>query len=267
MNSRWPVGVLLCRRGRQRGQAVAEFLVAATFALVPMLLLVAYLGKIGDAQHRAYEGARYAVWESARTDKDAARIRREIDHRILQFPSGALDSRFDGAVGQSTLEPIYHHRSGDGDYGALLAFDGDSYNATAIDDNDPDAKRFQQRVQFARATPARIAVGRGGMTTASVAFALAPTRWLDLENLSVRAWNVMLTDSWRAVTTVAVEERVDSAILARSHFIDSALLGMTTQIAGMVGLQEWAALEPGYIEHDVVPCSRVAGGDGEDACR
>lgn len=256
---------------RQSGQAVIEFLVAASFVLVPMLMLVAYLGKIGDAQHRAHEGARYAVWEAARTGKGEWRIRHEIDRRILQHPYQPIDSLLDGTAARkdrSALDPIYHHRGDDGEYGPLLTFSDSSFNVTTISDDDPDAISYRGRVMIARAVPARIDVGDGGMTTARVEFAMNPTRWLALDGFRQRAWNTMLTDSWRAVTMQAVEDRIEPAILARSRFIDSAVLGAATGVAGMVGLEEWAALRPGYIEHDVVPCSRVAGGGGgEDACR
>lgn len=49
--------------GRQGGQAVAEFLVAAVLLLVPMFLAVAALGKFVDVQHVATMAARYGAWE------------------------------------------------------------------------------------------------------------------------------------------------------------------------------------------------------------
>lgn len=261
---------ILPPRCQQNGQAVVEFLVAASFVLVPMLFLVTYLGKIGDAQHRAYEGARYGVWESARTGKSAVRIRHEIDHRILQHPYRAIDSVLDGATSrtdQLALDPIYYHRADDGEYVPLLTSRQSSFNATSLADESPDAASYQGRVSTVRRRLAVIDVNNRGLMTANVEFSLQPTRWLDLANFRQRAWNTMLTDSWRAVTRDAVEDRLDSAILARSSFIDGPVLEMATEIAAMVGLQEWAGLEPGYIEHDVVPCSRVVGGTGdEDAC-
>ncbi len=257
-------------RHRQRGQAVVEFLVAASFVLVPMLFLVTYLGKIGDAQHRAHEGARYGVWESARTGKSAVRIRHEIDRRILQHPYRPIDSVLDGQASrtdQLALDPIYYHRADTGEYGPILLSAQSSFNETTLVDESPDAASYQERVSTARRRLAIIDVNDRGLMMANVEFSLQPTRWLDLANFRQRAWNTMLTDSWRAVTRDAVEDRIDSAILARSSFIDGPILEMATEVAAMVGLEEWAALEPGYIEHDVVPCSRVVGGSGdEDAC-
>lgn len=254
----------------QSGQAVVEFLVAASFVLVPMLFLVTYLGKIGDIQHRAYEGARYGAWETARTGKNAVRIRHEIDRRILQHPYQPIDSVLDGqSVGkdESVLDPIYYHSSDQEEYEPLLVFSESSFNQTAIINEAPDASSYQRRVSIARAAPARIKVREDGLITADIEFSLNPTRWLELVDFRQRAWNTMLVDSWRGVTREAVEDLIDSAILARSDFIDAPMLEVATQVAETAGLQEWAALEPGYIEHDVVPCSRVVSDRGEeDAC-
>jgi hypothetical protein len=257
-------------RSRQCGQAVVEFLVAASFVLVPLLFLVTYLGKIGDSQHRAYEGARYGTWEAARTGKGAVQIRHEIDRRILQHPYRPFDSVADGRParsGELVLDPVYHHYDDQGGYQSLLGFQEGGYNQTTLAREEPDSKSMRARASIATAAPAKINVEKDGLTTAQIEFGLNSTRWLELTHFKQRAWKTMLTDSWRAVTRGAVEERLEHAILARQSFIDSPVFDMSTQVADTVGLEEWAGLEPGYIEHDVVPCSRVVGGEGdEDAC-
>lgn len=255
---------------REQGQAVAEFLVAASFVLVPLLFLVTYLGKIGDAQHRAFEGARYGVWEAARTGKGAVQIQHEIDHRIFQHPWQPLNSATDGQPGRSdelAMDPVYLHRSDQGNYEPLIAFRNGSYGQMTLTREEPDSSALRGRASAARFGPARIDVEEDGLTTAQLELPLNPTRWLDLDNFRQRAWNTMLTESWRAVTHDAVEDRIDRAVLARQSFLDSQMLEISTQVAEMAGLEEWAGLEPGHIEHDVVPCSRVVGGEGdEDAC-
>src|SRR5690606_31683869 len=50
----------LCRR---RGQAMTELLIAATFVLVPLLLLIPLLGKYIDIRHATIQAARYEAWE------------------------------------------------------------------------------------------------------------------------------------------------------------------------------------------------------------
>jgi hypothetical protein len=46
-----------------RGQAMTELLVAASFVLVPLLLLIPLLGKYIDIRHAAIQAARYEAWE------------------------------------------------------------------------------------------------------------------------------------------------------------------------------------------------------------
>jgi hypothetical protein len=48
---------------RQDGQAATEFIIAAAFILVPLLLIVPLLGKYIDIKHAAIEQARFAAWE------------------------------------------------------------------------------------------------------------------------------------------------------------------------------------------------------------
>lgn len=49
-----------CRRA---GQAMTELLIAASFLLVPLLLLIPLLGKYIDIRHAAIQAARYEAWE------------------------------------------------------------------------------------------------------------------------------------------------------------------------------------------------------------
>ncbi len=83
---------------RQRGAAMIEFVVAAMFLLVPMVLAVQALGKFANVQHTANSAARYAAWEKTvwfedttsefhdhnrPNQKSAAEIRNEIMVRVL----------------------------------------------------------------------------------------------------------------------------------------------------------------------------------------
>jgi Flp pilus assembly protein TadG len=51
------------RHGRQRGQAMVEFVIAATFFLVPLFLGIVILGKFSDVQHTTNMAGRYGAWE------------------------------------------------------------------------------------------------------------------------------------------------------------------------------------------------------------
>ena len=48
---------------RQRGQAMAEFIVSVAFVFLPLFVLVPTLGKLADIQHENQLAARYVTWE------------------------------------------------------------------------------------------------------------------------------------------------------------------------------------------------------------
>ncbi len=51
------------RRRAQRGQAMTEFTIAATYVLVPLFVFVPLLGKYIDFKHASIQNARYQAWE------------------------------------------------------------------------------------------------------------------------------------------------------------------------------------------------------------
>lgn len=87
--------------GRQHGQALTETLL--TFVvLVPVLMLIPYLGKYLDVKHKAEDSARYALWErtifsdpgaswgAGENTKSDARLANEIRTRILGEPRAGI---------------------------------------------------------------------------------------------------------------------------------------------------------------------------------
>lgn len=92
------------RRAAEKGQAFVEFLVAAIFFLVPLILAIIVLGKFADVRHTNVMAARYATWEetvwyNGNTEKftainnpnrkSTAEIQNEISVRILNDRSSA----------------------------------------------------------------------------------------------------------------------------------------------------------------------------------
>lgn len=84
-------------RRRQDGQAIVEFIVAATFFLIPLYLIIIALGKFGDVQAGASQAARYVAWErtvwlddaswrsrmATGNQKTTAEMRSEIAQRVV----------------------------------------------------------------------------------------------------------------------------------------------------------------------------------------
>lgn len=256
--------------GSQSGQSIVEFLVAASFVLVPMLMLTTYLGKVGDMQHRAAEASRYGVWEAAVTGKDAVRVQSEVNKRILYKDHRELDSETDGQSGNvdlTRIDPLYFHSADDGAYETLIAEEDNTFNRASSVNENPESPLYGSRVSLVHFAPARIGVAEDGMITSNIEFTTSSTKWLQNMALSQRAHNTMLAETWRAITHDQVEDSIADAILARTGLLDS-LISAGAVLTKPLGLEEWENLEPGYIEHDVVPCSRLAnGGSGENACK
>ena len=91
------------RRGS--GQALVEFLIAATLVLIPMFLIVPLLGKYMDLKATAIQAARYAAWERTvffngtdwpAADKDDLKIQREIQQRFFSDTATAKLQSTDG---------------------------------------------------------------------------------------------------------------------------------------------------------------------------
>ena len=98
---------------RQTGQALTETLVAFV-VLVPILMLIPYLGKYLDVKHKAGDGARYAIWErtlfsdgdaswdSGENTKSDERIAAEVRARFTGDPRSPIVGG-GGAVGRNLL--------------------------------------------------------------------------------------------------------------------------------------------------------------------
>jgi len=70
---------------KQQGSAITEFVITM-FALVPIFLLFSLVGKLGDTQNAAQQGARYQAWEVAMTgaqNNSADELKLEVHQRVL----------------------------------------------------------------------------------------------------------------------------------------------------------------------------------------
>ncbi len=74
-------GKFISGKSRQSGQAMTEMVIAASFVLVPLFLLIPWLGKYIDLQQSAIQAARYEAWEYTVWYNDVA----------TEAPAGAVD--------------------------------------------------------------------------------------------------------------------------------------------------------------------------------
>jgi len=122
-------------RRRNKGQALTETLVIFV-ALVPVFILIPYLGKYLDVKHKAEDSARYALWErtvfadpgaswdAGENQKSGARLRSEIEQRFLGEPRAAIAAQ----AGPAVRNPLWADHTG-ADLFTLRDFDA-SINET-----------------------------------------------------------------------------------------------------------------------------------------
>jgi hypothetical protein len=109
-------------RQHQRGQALAEFTIAAAFVLIPLFLMIPLLGKFMDMKATTIQAARYAAWERtawygssewAVGQKSDAQIQSEVQQRFFSdaptAPLRSTDQNQTGAVGGKQL---WHDHAG-----------------------------------------------------------------------------------------------------------------------------------------------------------
>jgi hypothetical protein len=254
----------------ERGQALLEILVAATFVLVPVLFLIVYLGKVGDLQHRAHEAARYAAWESISTTKSPSEISNEINKRFLYGLHKDVDSEKDlksTNLDKDRVDPLYLYSEA-GKYETALVESDSSFSSTSHRNSDPDSEIHQWR----QATLGNGIVGfnleSDGMHSVAVNIPFINTSRLSLEDpIETYSKNAIYAQAWRKVTDSRLKNAIENSIFGEKAF-DNAVFDSMANFAELIGLEEWGGFKPGYVEGDVVPCSRVLGGgnDRELAC-
>lgn len=110
------------QRGRQRGQALAEFTIAAAFVLIPLFLMIPLLGKFMDMKATTIQAARYAAWERtvwygnsdwADGQKSDVQIQSDVQQRFFAdsatTPLRSTDQTLTGAV---AAKPLWHDHTG-----------------------------------------------------------------------------------------------------------------------------------------------------------
>jgi len=128
---------------KQEGQAMVEFLIAATLVLIPLFLTVPLLGKYMDLKATSIQAARYAAWERTvwfgHADWTAAQktdlmIQREIQQRFFSDTATVKLQSTDGNAtgwGGTGPKPLWRDRAGNP---MLVAYDSNVTQGVAKDD-------------------------------------------------------------------------------------------------------------------------------------
>src|SRR5262249_22335117 len=111
-------------RARNAGQAMVEFLIAATTVLIPLFLIVPLLGKYMDMKATAIQAARYAAWERtvwfgstnwSAAQKTDTQIQQEVQWRFfsdsatLKFQDTDMNA---GGWAGTGPKPLWRDRAG-----------------------------------------------------------------------------------------------------------------------------------------------------------
>ena len=135
---------------------MTEFTLAAAFFLIPLFLLIPWLGKIIDLRHSAIQMARYEAWEysvwygdSSQQPDDFTRLqpiksfgdtKDEARQRFLSDTSLVLTSSDDSGWNAAQANPLWHHHDGDHIASPMVAANLSSASTSTLsgEDETPD---------------------------------------------------------------------------------------------------------------------------------
>lgn len=259
----------------QRGQGMAEFAVAASFFLVPLIIGITWLARVESSRQHLNQAARYAAWErtvwyrsgSDYIIKNDASVAREISKRVYAPASNALDTNNDRqAVNTSSdkIDPFLY--TVDYSQGNTLPM----FKATG-------SQQSRAGVAYASSAEsnaiARVLNGAGrvlqlqsdGIATSTVSADLEVIP--SLANPGVlpaaftsQAKNALLGGAWNANGTQGEAKAVKRTVLA--SYVNS-IPGFSI-LQSMVGLlfPEFNSLDLGHVDPEKMACQRVTGFSG-----
>lgn len=256
----------------QTGQSIIGFLVTMMFMVVPMVLGINYVMRIGDAKHKTYEAARYAVWErtvwhqsdpnyNVKSDDD---ISWEINQRIFGKQNQALSSTEDrnplAARRDVALDPLLYDWENTGGSRAEIIRRNGGYNRLNLPEENSPAK-FSSRITKPMARYLRLE--HRGFYSARVTVDLHKSRRLvDVfdavlgagQEFSTHSDNAMLIGAWNADGPDDVRQVVRRAL--PSAALDNSLMNI---VVGSVGtlFPEIGNLRFGKVDPERVPCQRL----------
>lgn len=265
----------------QQGQALAEFVIVAILALVPLYLLVPVLGKYIDMKGAAVAGARYAAWErtvfyagpSASVDwpgvqKSDAEIRNEVRQRVFSQGTGIANgdkgaSNWGGGGYRASW--VNRDRSGMlADYNAVT-------HATQSDDSPGIANDVLNLIVTVADALGPFTLEMKGLYSAEVAVSANTlpinfsfdgdvTKAFNPGKLTFSDRSVVLANGWSANGSEHVKSQVQG-LTPTGVFqtpVGNVIFKLIQAVVGIAMPEIWL-LELGKIEPDVVPPDRVVG--------
>jgi hypothetical protein len=259
----------MCFSHHQKGQAIASFLIASVFLLVPISLGINYLAKVGDARHKTHEAARYALWErtawhrggSRYNVKTDAEINNEITSRIYGKADLPLHSVNDKI--SATSDPLLEtnlYLWDEGRESVLKEYSENKVAELSIRNNSASGS-FSAAV----ATVGEfLELDNRGFHIAEISVRFNKAKILDSQlssflpdgnNIHLRAKSSMLIGSWSAYNALAINDHVDGTLLT-SRIAD--IPGFSTLRGAIAAFHpEIDDLDLGLIRPEILPCQRI----------
>lgn len=256
----------------QTGQSIVGFLITMMFMVVPMVLGINYVMRVGDAKHKTYEAARYAVWErtvwhqsdanyNVKSDED---ISWEINRRIFGKQNQVLSSTADpkplAANRHLALDPLlYDWEKSSGSRAEMVQRNGEYNRLNLLEKKSP--ANYSSRITGPMAN--YLGLEHQGFYSARVSVDLHKNRRLmDVfdaalgagKKLSTHSENAMLIGTWNADSPNGVRRVVRSGL--PTSLLDNGVMNAVLSAAGSL-FREIKELKFGHIDPERVPCQRL----------
>lgn len=256
----------------QKGQGIAGFIVGASFFLIPSMLALNYLAKVGDGRHHQYQAARYAAWERTvwhESDgqynrKSNAQLVNEIDKRIYGRQEAVLNSREDKTdVAPTELEYFHSLRVHDAvaqDEPFLISQETDSPYLSRPDFNNG---RSTQGIASAVQPIADIfGLSSRGLYNLAVSNTYNKVDILREElgqsDFVTTANNAMIVGPWNGTTPGRIRSNIRNTLLYKDVMDAYGIVGSALGYGFFLyNSKEFDRYDPGKVDIDRVPCQRL----------
>lgn len=254
---------------RQAGQALPEFIPLA-IVLVPIFLLIPFLGKLADMNQTSIQAARYGAWERTVTsefNKNDAQIQNEARKRFFGTNRVYIQTGDVPQEQDNQHSVLWRDQSG-----RRMLNQFTSANAQLPDRTIPSGV-LNGGVRAMRTTlditgrRDRWSVTDRGFYRSEFAVDVATNRLSGFDRgvncagqqnnadtyTCIRRHNVILADGWNSGTREMVTRRVERMLLTNAAAVPMARL---SSLAGWM-FPELRLLELGYVAPDVLPPDRI----------
>ncbi|QFU24335.1 hypothetical protein FM038_020740 [Shewanella eurypsychrophilus] len=273
---------------KQAGQALVESVVGLTYVVIPLLIILPFMAKIGGVQHKAQQASHYSAWErtvwkerrpsklprrsglylAQKSEQDTAK---QIPWRFYQNDGNKLTSRNSSQWDwNKSVHPILRHQTQQNQSADTLL---KSNQQTPANTNVLD--RFTRSHSGGR-LPGAVgsAVGRAVGLLSFTGFSLERDQFyrtsissniqnlylapFDNLNLNISSNSALLASGWNAAGPYHVKNRVKRLVL--TNYMDVSVIRTAQSLLGIIPFGKElrpSRLKLGYVDPDILPTNRL----------